>query len=234
MKKIIEYLKKYYLYIILILVIIFLAISIILVVMLDQKETVQVPEVKLEQLEETKEQVKTKETVKIDIKGNIANPGVYELEQGTRVIDAINIAGGLLENSNTDLINLSQILTDEMIIIIYTNDQIEKYRQDSKQIEYVYVEVEKCPDQINDACINKQENNPSKEDNSKKENNSLININEASTSELMTLSGIGESKAKDIIEYRETNGKFKTTQDITNVKGIGTSIFEKIKDFITI
>lgn len=227
MKKIIEYLKKYYLYIILILVIVFLLISIILVVIFDQKETVQVPEVKLEQLEEKIEEQKL-ETVKIDIKGNIANPGVYELEQGSRVIDAINIAGGLLENSNTELINLSQILTDEMIIIIYTNDQIEKYRQESKQIEYVYIEVEKCPDQINDACINQ---NLESESSNQEE---LININNASSDELTTLSGIGESKAEDIIKYRETNGQFTNIEEVMNVKGIGEALFEKIKDYITI
>lgn len=228
MKKIIEYVKKYYLYIIIIFVILFLIILIGIVIMFKPKETVQVPEIKLEQLEEKNEDIIV-ETVKIDIKGNIANPGVYELEQGSRVIDAINIAGGLLENSNTELINLSQILTDEMIIIVYTNDQIEKYRQNSKEIEYVYIEIEKCPDQINDACINQTENIDKSE-----ETDTLININEADINELMTLSGIGESKAKDIIEYRDKNGKFTVTQDITNVKGIGESLFEKIKDYITV
>ena len=228
MKKIINYLRQYYLYIIFILVVLFLVISVVFFTLFNSKETVQIPDVKLEQLEEKIEEQKI-ETIKIDIKGNIANPGVYELEQGSRVIDAINTAGGLLENSNTELINLSQILTDEMIIIIYTNDQIEKYRQDSKQIEYVYIEVEKCPDQINDACINQEITETSNQ-----ENNSLININEANSNQLMNLSGIGESKAKDIIQYRDENGKFTTIEDIMNVKGIGEALFEKIKDYITI
>ena len=64
--------------------------------------------------------------------------------------------------------------------------------------------------------------------------NTIVNINTASKETLMTLNGIGESKAKLIIEYRETNGNFKTTDEIKNVKGIGEAIYEKIKDSITI
>lgn len=221
-----EYLKKYYLYGIAILGIIIIA----FILLLRPKAEVQTANVKLEQLEvQPKEEVVN--NVKIDIKGNIQNPGVYEMSEGSRVIDAINMAGGLLENSNTSLINLSQKLKDEMIIIIYTNDQIEQYKNDNKKIEYVYVEVEKCPDTINDACINKSEETQQQTDNT---TNSLISINDASIEQLTTLPGIGKSKANDIIEYRNQNGKFQTIDDIKKVKGIGESVFEKIKDSITI
>ena len=221
-----EYLKKYYLYGIAILGIIIIA----FILLLRPKAEVQTANVKLEQLEvQPKEEVVN--NVKIDIKGNIQNPGVYEMPEGSRVIDAINMAGGLLENSNTSLINLSQKLKDEMIIIIYTNDQIEQYKNDNKKIEYVYVEVEKCPDTINDACINKSEETQQQADNT---TNSLISINDASIEQLTTLPGIGKSKANDIIGYRNQNGKFQTIDDIKKVKGIGESVFEKIKDSITI
>ena len=59
--------------------------------------------------------------IKVDIKGAVVTPGVYELDNGNRVIDVINLAGGLFEYSDTSLINLSKKLTDEMVIIIYTN-----------------------------------------------------------------------------------------------------------------
>lgn len=62
----------------------------------------------------------------------------------------------------------------------------------------------------------------------------LININTASLEQLMTLSGIGESKAKSIISYREENGNFKAIEDITKVSGIGQALYEKIKDYITV
>ena len=64
--------------------------------------------------------------------------------------------------------------------------------------------------------------------------NGVVNINTASIDELMTLSGIGESKAKSIIEYRSTNGKFNTIEDIKNISGIGDALFNKIKDNITV
>ena len=68
----------------------------------------------------------------------------------------------------------------------------------------------------------------------KQENNKLVNINSASKDELMTVSGIGESKANNIIEYRTTNGNFKSIEEIKNVSGIGDALFEKIKNSITV
>ena len=61
-----------------------------------------------------------------------------------------------------------------------------------------------------------------------------ININTATETELQTLSGIGPSKAKAIVEYRKQNGNFKTTADIKNVKGIGDGIFNKISSEINV
>lgn len=198
------------------------------------KDRVQVSEIKLEQLEIETEPEVVEKTIKVDIKGNVQNPGVYEFKEGTRVIDAINTAGGLMENSNTDLINLSQQLTDEMIIIIYTNDQINEYKNNNTKVEYVYIEVPSCPDKINDACINKQTELSQKEEANEEESNSKISINQANVEELTSLSGIGEKKANDIIEYRNQNGNFKTIEDLKNVNGIGDALFEKIKDYITI
>lgn len=225
MKKIINYLKNVnilYLYVMVFLLIVSTIFSLIL---FCNKKTI-VKKVIVASASKVEEK---KNTIKIDIKGNVQNPGVYELEENSRVVDAINISGGLKENSNTELINLAQKLTDEMTIIIYTNQEIEKYRKDKKQKEIVRVEVEKCPDNINDACINKN--------NSKDSNNSgsnLVSINVASIEDFQKLPGVGESKAKAIIEYRNTNGNFNSIEDIKNVSGIGDSLFEKIKNNITI
>lgn len=164
-----------------------------------------------------------KNTIKVDVKGFVVNPNVYELDENSRVIDAIKIAGGLIDGANTELINLSQKLTDEMVIIVYSNWQINEYRNSKKEV--VYIEVDKCPDNINGACINK--NNQTK-------TTGKVNINSATEAELTKISGVGASKAKDIIEYREQNGGFKQIEDIKNIKGIGDALFEKIKDSITI
>lgn len=180
------------------------------------------------------EQEAQKKIIKIDIKGQVINPGVYELEENSRVIDAINKAGGLTEIANTSLINLSKKLEDSMVIIIYSNEEVEN--SNVKQIETVFKIIEKecnCPVIENDSCINteitKEESN---EENTNTENK-LVNINTSSKEELMTVSGIGESKADSIIEYRKTN-KFNSIEDIMNVSGIGEKLFEQIKTHITI
>ena len=220
--------KKYLYAVIVILVVL----TIILAYNINNQKPI-IKEVKVE-AKTTKNEVK-KETVKIDIKGAVLNPGVYELEKNKRVIDAINMAGGLLENADTKVINLSKNLTDEMTIIIYTNEEIENYQQENRRVEYIYVEVPSCPDNINQACIKEAEKTTKKENSSKMDikENKVVSLNNATKEELMTLSGIGESKALDIIAYREENS-FKTIEDLMNVKGIGTSLFEKIKNNITV
>lgn len=179
-----------------------------------------------EKVEKTKEK---SNNAKVDIKGAIANPGVYELTDNSRVIDAINMAGGVIEGANTSLINLSKKITDQMVIVIYTNEEIENYNASKIKTEYVYIEVENCPDKINQACVNEYSN-----ETSENTSNSKININTASIEELTTLSGIGNSKAQAIIDYRNQNGNFKDIVDLNNVTGIGNSIIEKIKDNITV
>ncbi len=156
--------------------------------------------------------------VVVDIKGMVANPGVYEVDSTYRVNDVISLAGGLLDGADTSLINLAKTVTDEMTIIIYSSDEVlEKLKGQ--------ICVCDCPIQENDACI--------EEDNTK-DNNEIININTASKEELMTLPGIGEVRAEEIINYRSNNGSFKTIDDIKNVSGIGEELFEEIKANITV
>lgn len=189
----------------------------------------------IEQNKETTPSYEQKK-IKIDIKGEVLNPGVYELNEGDRVIEAVNISGGLTNDADTTLINLSKNLKDEMVIIIYNKYEIDKLKEEKNKkeviIEYIEKECE-CPDNINDACITDNKKSEEKEE-SKEENNKKISLNEGTLEELMTIPGIGETKAQSIIEYRTQNKEFKTIEEIKNIKGIGESTFEKLKDFITI
>ena len=214
---------KLYLYLI---IIILAILSITMSTLFITKKHVVTKTVTLVSKEEKKEVISK---IKVDVKGNVLNPGVYELDEETRVIDAINMAGGLKEDSNTDLINLSMKLKDEMTIIVYSNKEINDYKKNLNQKEIVYVEVLKCPDKINDACINK-----SNESKTSDKLNSKISINTASKSDLEKIPGIGSSKAADILSYREEYGQFTKIEDIKNVSGIGDALFEKIKDNITV
>lgn len=164
--------------------------------------------------------------VYVDIKGAVKKPGVYEINSDKKIIDVITMAGGLMENANTDNINLSKKVTDEMVIIIYTNEEV----KNSNIVDTVIKVIDKecvCPNIQNDGCINTEIND------SITNVNKTININTATLEELMSINGLGEAKAKAIIKYREENGYFKIIDDLLNVSGIGEALFEKIKEYIT-
>ncbi len=233
-----DYLRRYYKYIlgftfvtIIVIVLVYLNIKTITSnIKIDNKEK------KEEIIELKKEDVKEDETNDIiyyyvDIKGLVNNPGVYKVEEGKRVIDVINEAGGLKDKADTSILNLSKKITDEMCIIVYSKDEIKEYKDKNLTIDEINSEIKKqntIDDNFNDAKID-YENTKNKENISSK-----VSINTASKEELMTISGIGESKANAIIKYREENGNFESIEDIMNVSGIGDALYEKIKDNITI
>lgn len=212
-------------------------IVIILIIIFVSNKTDEQPQEIIENNEtiEINSEKEQSKTIKVDIKGEIVNPGVYELKEGERVGDVIKLAGGITEHADTTLINLSKNLKDEMVIIVYNKEEIEKIKQENQEPQKIIEYIEKectCPDKINDACY--KEKNENKKIEQKDITKDKISINKASIDELKELPGLGESKAKAIIEYREKNGNFNKIEDITNVKGIGNSIFEKFKDYITI
>lgn len=206
--------------------IIFCGISIILCSIIfiiyktNNNKTEEVVDIFKEEKEDNKKEKSEKKEVSdiviVDIKGMVNNPGVYEVSSDSRVNDVISLAGGLKEGADTSTINLAKIVSDEMTIIIYSNEEIlEKYKNE--------VCICDCPEINNDACI---DNN--------KEEDKLININTASIDEIIEIRGIGKAKAEAIIKYREDNGNFKNIDEIKNVPGIGESLFEKIKDYIKV
>ncbi len=146
-----------------------------------------------------------KSTVVVDVKGQVVSPGVYTLSYESRVIDAIKVAGGLLPNADGRALNLASKLTDEMVIYV--------------------PEIGEIPAIIDQNSIHTTET--SKE-------SSLVNINTADETQLMTLVGIGPSKAKSILSYRDEHGQFIAIEDLKEVTGIGDRTFENIKDFITV
>lgn len=173
-------------------------------------------------------EVAKQEEVKLyfDIKGSVKKTGVYEFTQGDRIIDAINKAGGLTKNATTNNLNLSKKLTNEMVIYVFNKNELTT----TKAFEQVNNVAEcKCETIEVNNCVDKNTTNESTNNETTK-----ININTDSKEKLMTISGIGSSKADAIIEYRTKNGNFKTTEDIINVSGISKTIYDKIKDTITV
>ena len=149
----------------------------------------------------------------VDIAGEIKSPGVYEMENGDRVFQLIEKAGGATENADISSINLSKKLTDGEKIIIFAKRNL--------------IDSETTSSSTTQSNTSSSVNSPTKKSN-------LININTASQKELEELSGIGPVLAQRIIDYREKNGYFSTIEDIKKVSGIGDKRFEAIKDSITV
>lgn len=146
--------------------------------------------------------------------GAVKKPDVYKVEGYTRLVDVIALAGGLNEDAAGDFVNQASLLEDGQQIYIPTKDEV----KEKTPLEYT----------TSSPIPNVNDNN------SKNSNNGIININTASKEELMTLPGIGEAKAKSIIDYRETHNGFKSIEEIKNIVGIKDSVFNKIKDSIAV
>ncbi len=171
--------------------------------------------------DEPKEEKSIVNEIVIDIKGEIKSPGTYKLLESERVIDAINKAGGLKNNADTTNINLSEKVYDEMVIYIPTKEET-----NNNELKTTYNNI---------VNSNKKDNNKNNNKNSNKQiSDGKISINNADINELMTIKGIGETKAQRIIEYRNNNGRFNSIEEITNISGIGKTTFEKIKNYIKI
>ena len=151
------------------------------------------------------------EKIIVHVSGEVKNPGIYEFEDGDRVNDAIEKAGGLTENAYKDGINLALKLRDEMKVTIYTLEEYKKLGLDENSSDNFQISG------LYDT----------------KDKNGKVSLNRASKEELMTLPGVGPKTADKIIEYREKN-KFESIEDIKNINGIGDKTFERLKDLIQI
>lgn len=167
--------------------------------------------------------------ITVDIKGEVKSPGVYKIEEGKRVVDAINASGGLTKKAVTKYINLSKVLKDEDVIIINNISELKKI-EDKKNIEEIKINNKSNISVKESDVITNDKSDIVKESDSNK--NTIVNINTCTLEELLSINGIGESKAKSIIEYRENVGLFTSKEDIMKVSGIGNSLYDKIKDYI--
>ncbi len=155
---------------------------------------------------DTSVETQNKNQIVVEIKGAINNPNVYWLEEESIVEDLINKAGGLTGSADTTGVNRAEKLKNHQLVVIPDKNNIENSNE-------------------NVNILRTEKDNLSSK---------LININTADEKELDSLPGVGPAKAQDIISYREENGGFQSIEDIKNVKGIGESSFEKLKDKITV
>lgn len=146
-------------------------------------------------IETTVLQSTTSATAYIDIKGEVVNPGVYSVPVGSRVKDVVALAGGLKDSADKTRLNLAQVVTDEMVIVVYAQGQANVV--------------------VNNETIK-------------------VNLNTATKEQLMTLKGIGESKATAIVNYRQTKGMFKKLEDLKNIRGFSDKMIESLKSDVVV
>lgn len=166
---------------------------------------------------ETNDNSTANETWYVDIKGAIKVPQVVPVTPGMRVHDVVEMAGGVTGEADQSQVNLAQLVTDQMVIYVpkvgeEVSSSTEALVADSKVTESAVSEISGDGTSGGD----------------------LVNINTADTTMLQTLSGIGEKRAADIINYRETNGLFETVDDLDQVSGIGEKTMEKLRPLITV
>ena len=169
------------------------------------------------EIQEKTEETETKKII-VHVSGAVKNEGIVELEEGARVANAIEKAGGVRDDAYTKDINYALKLEDGMKIYVPT---IEETKQEKEEVN------------INSESSNYiiSSNNTKTNENS---NGQKVNINNADESELDELPGVGPSTAQKIIQYRKENGEFKSIDELKNVSGIGEAKFQKIKDLICV
>lgn len=174
---------------------------------------------------EIKVEESSKNLIYVYVAGEVNNPSVVELEEGQRVADAIEKAGGLTDSGEIKNINLAYKLQDGEKLYIPSLDEVIESKENDINIAYITSGINSGENQKNNNAESNLNSNI---------DNGLININTATQTELETLDGIGPSTAKKIIDYRDENGKFKSIEEIQNVSGIGDAKYAGIKDDICI
>ena len=153
---------------------------------------------------EEKEEPVEQDLITVDVKGAVKSPGIYDLPVGSRVNDAVQKAGGLIEQADSKSLNLAQKVSDEALVYVPTKGE------------------ELASQQAGSGA-------PSSTSKDKK-----VNLNKASLEELKQVKGLGGKRAQDIIDHRESNGKFKSVDELKKVSGIGAKTIEKLKDYVTV
>ena len=139
------------------------------------------------------------QTLCVYVCGEVKSPGVYELPEGSRIVDAVEAAGGMTEAASGTWLNLAEPVSDGQKIEVPSETEASELEKEQQEAQ-----------------------------------SGLVNLNTASAEELMTLTGIGESKAEAILSYREEHGGFEKPEELMEIPGIKEGVFEKIRDQVTV
>lgn len=167
-------------------------------------------------------------TLRVHVTGAVANPGVYDLASGARVVDAIEAAGGMAEDASEDALNRACPVADGQQVYLPTDAEVEAGRT------VTGVDVAQLVGSACSASVTSAAGAISSSGSSTATSSSLVNINTASQTELETLPGVGPVTAQAIISYRETNGGFQEVSDLRDVNGIGDKKYAQLVDYVCV
>ncbi|MGN0733614.1 MAG: helix-hairpin-helix domain-containing protein [Emergencia sp.] len=170
----------------------------------NEKLVITSPEDETLQVADSQDTAVSAKIIYVDISGEVKNQGVYQVADGTRLFEVIEKAGGLTANASIESINQAEVVTDGQKIIVPNKDD--------------FVTSGSGQNQGSKGLMD----------------NGLVNINIADLDGLQEIPGVGPATAEKIIAYRNSNGSFKSKEDLMNVSGIGQKTFDKIKDMITV
>ncbi len=171
----------------------------------EDKETEEIEETEAVEIEEDQKEEKQPQILAVHLCGAVKEPGVYQVQEDTRIFQVLEMAGGFLPDADQDYLNLALTVEDGMQLRVPTKEETKGY-------SYPVVETGA----------------------STQEASGKIDLNKADEAQLCTLPGIGESRAKSIIQYRREQGDFQKPEDIMKVSGIKEAAYEKIKDYIVV
>lgn len=166
----------------------------------------------------------SEECYRVDVKGMVLHPNVYEIKPNTRIYEVLTMAGGVIEGATTENINLSKKVTDEMVIYVFSKEEYDLIKP-TKKNEYSYEITEE---------IVKGESIIESDQDTLEDSRIQVSLNYGSIEDFIKINGLGKAKAENIITYREEHGSFESVEEVKEVSGIGEALYEKIKDYLTL
>ncbi len=163
--------------------------------------------------------------ITVHVVGAVVQPGVYKLPAGSRVVDAVDLAGGVEDNADTENVNMALPLGDADQVFIPTRSA------NRTSAPRTTVSAVRKPPRTNDTGGPAA---PVPSSGSTSSDSGLVNVNSADAAALESLPGVGPATAKAIIEHRTANGPFVSVEDLKKVKGIGDSKFASLRPFVTV
>ena len=164
------------------------------------------------------------QTIYVHVCGAVIKPNVYELPAGSRVYEAVQMAGGFTEDADESYVNQAQTLSDGVKLVIPTIEQTQAMITENAEVDLIGIVGEQNDIQGTSASVQ----------GGAASSDGKININTATEAELCNIPGIGATRAAAIVAYRQEKGGFSAIEDIMNVSGIKEGTYEKIKDSIKV